>query len=89
MVLIRTREQPDVSAPSTLADPWRDHPDAAIAERHRSRPIPPPTNLHLTAAEVDVSGAEGHDLADPKAMGEEPGQGSIAIGSDLQREQRS
>ena len=39
------------------------------AERHGSHPVPLPTNPHLTAAEVDVSGAKGHDLADPKAMG--------------------
>jgi hypothetical protein len=69
MILVRTGEQPRVAAPPPLAHPWGDHPDAAIAERHRSRPIPPPANLHLPAAEVDVSGAKGHHLADSKAMG--------------------
>jgi hypothetical protein len=69
MVLIRTREQPDVSATLTVGDPRRDHPDTATGERHGSHSVPLPTNPYLTAAEVDVSGAKGHHLADPKAMG--------------------
>ena len=53
----------------SLGDPQCEHLDTTSADRYRPSPISPPSNLHLTAVEVDVSGAEGHDLADPKAMG--------------------